>query len=107
LPGGGVREVCEDQHGRIWAGTTRGLSLYHPEADPDPPRTYVQPLTAKEKNIPAGGTITLTFSGEDKGNTPPASGCSTPAAWTRAIGPPHHQSPLRPARHRSGPLDGL
>jgi signal transduction histidine kinase len=66
LPGGGVREVCEDQRGRIWAGTTRGLSLYHPEADPDPPRTYVPPLTAREKNIPAGGTITLTFSGEDK-----------------------------------------
>jgi signal transduction histidine kinase len=66
LPGGGVREICEDQHGRIWAGTTRGLSLYHPEADPDPPRTYVQPLSDKERSIPAGGTITLTFSGEDK-----------------------------------------
>jgi signal transduction histidine kinase/ligand-binding sensor domain-containing protein len=66
LPGGGVREVCEDQRGRIWAGTTRGLSLYHPEADADPPRTYLQPLTGRERNIPAGGTITLTFSGEDK-----------------------------------------
>ena len=66
LPGGGVREVCEDQRGRIWVGTTHGLSLYHPEADPDPPQTYVQPLTGREKNIPAGGTITLTFSGEDK-----------------------------------------
>jgi signal transduction histidine kinase/ligand-binding sensor domain-containing protein len=66
LPGGGVREIYEDQRGRLWAGTTRGLSLYHPEADPDPPRTYVQPLKGREKNIPAGGTITLTFSGEDK-----------------------------------------
>ena len=66
LPGGGVREVCEDRRDRIWAGTTRGLSLYHPEADLDPPQTYVQPLTGREKNIPAGGTITLSFSGLDK-----------------------------------------
>jgi len=66
LPGGGVRELYEDQRGRIWAATVHGLSLYHPEADPDPPRTYCQMLTGKNKNIPAGGTITLTFSGLDK-----------------------------------------
>ncbi len=66
LPGGAVREVCEDQRGRIWAGTTRGLSVYHPKADPDPPRTNVQRLTGRRKGIPEGGTITLMFSGEDK-----------------------------------------
>ena len=66
LPGGGVRELYEDQRGRIWAGTAHGLSLYHPEADPDPPRTYVQALTGKDKNIPAGGTISLAFDGQDK-----------------------------------------
>ena len=66
LPGGGVRELYEDQRGRIWAGTAHGLSLYHPEADPDPPRTYVQALTGKDKNIPAGGTISLAFNGQDK-----------------------------------------
>jgi signal transduction histidine kinase len=66
MPGGGVREVYEDARGRVWAGTTRGLSLYHPEADPDPPRTYVQTLLDRERTVPAGGTITLMFSGEDK-----------------------------------------
>jgi signal transduction histidine kinase/ligand-binding sensor domain-containing protein len=66
LPGGAVRELYEDQRGRVWAGTARGLSLYHPEADPDPPQTYVQTLTGSEKNIPAGGTITLTFSAMDR-----------------------------------------
>jgi signal transduction histidine kinase len=66
LPGGGIRDLYEDQRGRVWAGTARGLSLYHPEADPDPPRTSTQTLTDKEKNIPAGGTITLTFSAQDK-----------------------------------------
>jgi signal transduction histidine kinase len=71
LPGGGVRELYEDLRGRIWAGTAYGLSLYHPEADPDPPRTYIQLLGSKEKNIPEGGTITLTFSGQDRWNYTP------------------------------------
>jgi signal transduction histidine kinase/ligand-binding sensor domain-containing protein len=66
LPGGGVRELYEDQRGRIWAGTAHGLCLYHPEADTDPPRTYVQALTGKDKNIPAGGTISLAFNAQDK-----------------------------------------
>ena len=44
LPATAVREVCEDPRGRIWAGTSHGLSLYHPEADPDPPRTYIHEL---------------------------------------------------------------
>ena len=66
FPGGAVRELFEDQRGRVWAGTARGLSLYHPEADPDPPQTYVQTLTSKEKNIPVGGNVTLRFSGLDR-----------------------------------------
>ena len=66
LPSGGIRDLYEDQRGRVWAGTPRGLSLYHPQADLDPPRTYIQTLTDKEKNIPAGGAITLTFSAQDK-----------------------------------------
>jgi signal transduction histidine kinase len=66
LPAGSIHELREDQRGRIWAGTAHGLSLYHPEADPDPPRTYVQALGEQERTIPEGGTITLTFSGQDK-----------------------------------------
>jgi signal transduction histidine kinase len=66
LPGGGIRELYEDLRGRIWAGTVHGLRLYHPEADPDPPRTYIQVLGDKDKDIPEGGTLTLTFSGQDK-----------------------------------------
>ena len=68
LPATAIRGVCEDARGRIWAGTAHGLSCYHPEADADPPRTYIQELTAKETNVPEGGTITLAFSGQDKWN---------------------------------------
>jgi signal transduction histidine kinase len=68
LPATAVREVCEDARGRIWAGTTHGLSLYHPEADTDPPRTFIHELTVRETNVPEGGTITLAFGGQDKWN---------------------------------------
>ncbi|HVM48727.1 MAG TPA: ATP-binding protein [Candidatus Acidoferrum sp.] len=68
LPATAIQDVCEDPHGPIWAGTSHGLSLYHPEADPDPPKTFIHGLTAKESNVPEGGTITLAFGGEDKWN---------------------------------------
>lgn len=68
LPSSAVRDVCEDARGRIWADTARGLSQYHPEADPDAPRTYIQEWTAKEANVPEGATVTLAFNGQDKWN---------------------------------------
>ncbi|MEI7936901.1 MAG: ATP-binding protein [Verrucomicrobiota bacterium] len=68
LPSGGVRELCEDSRGRIWAGTAHGLRLYHPEADPDPPKTYIQLLGEKERSVPEGGTVALSFSGQDRWN---------------------------------------
>jgi signal transduction histidine kinase/ligand-binding sensor domain-containing protein len=66
LPSPLVRELCEDRRGRIWAGTARGLSLYSPETDADPPQVMIQKLTEKEGDIPEGGTITLAFVGRDK-----------------------------------------
>jgi signal transduction histidine kinase len=67
LPGASAREIYEDHRG-VWVGTTHGLSLYHPEADPpsDPPLTRIQELRDLEKNIPEGGTVPLTFSGQDR-----------------------------------------
>ena len=66
LPDATVQEIVEDQRGRIWAGTARGLSLYHPEADPDPPHTFIQRTSNEETRIREGDTLTLVFSGEDK-----------------------------------------
>ena len=66
LPSMAVHQVYEDQDGRIWAATARGLSLYHPDADPYPPQTYIQPLADKDLRISEGGTINLAFSGQDK-----------------------------------------
>jgi len=66
LPDTAVDEIFEDQHGNIWAGTPHGLSLYHPEADRDPPRTFIQKQADKEPRFREGDTITLAFSGQDK-----------------------------------------
>src|SRR5437764_14257658 len=61
-----IRGIYEDSRGRIWAGTTHALSLYHPEADPDPPQTYIKNLGENEKNIPEGSPVTVIFDGRDK-----------------------------------------
>ena len=61
-----VRAVLEDARGQVWAATTRGLSLFHPDADPDPPHTVIEETTPTGSSIPAGGTVTLTFHGQDK-----------------------------------------
>jgi signal transduction histidine kinase len=61
-----IREFCEDSRGRLWAGTSRGLSSFHPEADPDPPQTTIQKPPDHELNLQEGGTITLSFTGQDK-----------------------------------------
>jgi signal transduction histidine kinase/ligand-binding sensor domain-containing protein len=66
LPSIAIRDLYEDQRGRIWAATTRGLSLFHPEADPDAPQTSVQIFPGPEKDLPEGGTVSLIFSGQDK-----------------------------------------
>jgi signal transduction histidine kinase/CheY-like chemotaxis protein len=65
LPSSMAYKVLEDSRGRIWAGTTRGLSLYHPEADTDPPETHLP----EEKNLretPPGGEVRLVFAGVDR-----------------------------------------
>jgi signal transduction histidine kinase/ligand-binding sensor domain-containing protein len=66
LPSASVRDLCEDQSGHLWAATTHGLSMYFPDADTDPPRTFIQPILEHETSIPEGGTISIAFGGRDK-----------------------------------------
>lgn len=65
LPSIVAYRVFVDSVGRIWAGTTRGLAMFHPDADPDPPMTRI----TGDQNAPEvapGGRVTLVFSGVDK-----------------------------------------
>jgi signal transduction histidine kinase len=42
------------------------LSRYHPEADPDPPHTFIEKPADRELRVREGDPILLTFSGQDK-----------------------------------------
>lgn len=61
-----VRAVLEDSRGELWAATSRGLCLFHPDADSDPPQTTIFPLSDNGDNVPAAGIITVSFRGQDK-----------------------------------------
>jgi signal transduction histidine kinase/DNA-binding response OmpR family regulator len=57
--------LIHDSDGTLWAGTTLGISRYHPEADPDPPRTRLSPADNLARVSPEG-QIRIVFSGVDK-----------------------------------------
>jgi len=63
-----VRTLYEDQSGRLWAGTAKGISAYDPEVDRDPPMTQIRihEMSETGRRIPEGGTITFRFDGQDK-----------------------------------------
>ena len=71
LPNTIVRQVYEDPHGRLWVGTARGLSLFRPELDTDPPRTRIRKQPDAD-SIPQSAMITLVFNGEDRWKYTPA-----------------------------------
>jgi signal transduction histidine kinase len=72
LPGSVVRAVYADHSGRIWAGTTRGLTLRHPEADTDAPKTYVRNLGDPQDTIEEGLPVNISFGARDKWKFTPA-----------------------------------
>ncbi len=66
LPSSAVYEVFIQSKGnRLWAGTARGLSLFDPLADTDPPRAQVSSVNGQKEFI-LDSTISLAFSGVDK-----------------------------------------
>ena len=67
LPSTHALEVFQDSRGRIWAGTTRGLSLYCPQADPWPPKTFI-PAAQNPREVPPTGEARLRLAGTDKWN---------------------------------------
>jgi signal transduction histidine kinase/CheY-like chemotaxis protein len=59
--------VFQDSHGRLWAGTTQGMAIYHAEADSDAPRTILDPAV-NLREAPPSGEMRIAFSGIDKWN---------------------------------------
>jgi signal transduction histidine kinase len=66
LPSATVRELVEDQRGRLWAATSHGLTQFHPEADVDPPQASAVQITENGSSLLEGSTVTLSFNGQDK-----------------------------------------
>jgi signal transduction histidine kinase/CheY-like chemotaxis protein len=65
LPSGTAYKVFEDSQGRIWVGTSRGVSLFHAERDNDPPKTRL--LQAGNGRLASpDGDIRIRFWGSDK-----------------------------------------
>jgi signal transduction histidine kinase/DNA-binding response OmpR family regulator len=71
LPTAIAYTVFQDSLGRLWAGTTRGLALYHPEADTDPPRTILD-LSTNVHEVSPSGEARITFAGIDKWSQTPS-----------------------------------
>jgi len=72
LPSSTVREIYEDPRG-LWAATTRGLSLFHPESDREPPAVTIQRLPNPANSPAEANVTTLYFSGQDKWRYTPSS----------------------------------
>ena len=71
LPSAAVYKVIEDRFGRIWCGTRRGLSRYHPAADVDPPRTVITPANFSVEET-SGVDTRVSLIGRDKWKFTPA-----------------------------------
>ncbi|MFH1741212.1 MAG: two-component regulator propeller domain-containing protein, partial [bacterium] len=67
LPAARSYRLFEDSQGRFWAGTSSGLSRYHPEVDSEPPQTYVPPEKNLTETSPEG-EVRFVYSGMDKWN---------------------------------------
>jgi len=67
LPSSMAYEVFEDSQGRIWCGTTRGVSIRNPEADVEAPETFI-PDGRNLREAPPAGNVQLAFMGSDRWN---------------------------------------
>ena len=65
LPSSIGATVFEDSRHNLWAGTARGVSVFSPEADTDPPQAVIR-LGSNQKEVTANGRANLVFSGIDK-----------------------------------------
>jgi signal transduction histidine kinase/sugar lactone lactonase YvrE len=66
LPSVAIRDLFEDNTGSIWAITSGGAARFRPEADSNPPQTYLATPDMGENNIREGSMVTLSFRGRDK-----------------------------------------
>lgn len=65
IPSGAVYALRTSPNDLLWAGTSRGTVIFHPDADPDPPHTL--PPTLQDSQKPSTLVPTaINFRGQDK-----------------------------------------
>ncbi|MGA2243793.1 MAG: ATP-binding protein [Verrucomicrobiota bacterium] len=72
LPGSDILSVQEDEHGTVYAKTTKGWSRYEPDADTDAPQTEILSTALDHADIQEDAVSVLRFRARDKWDqTPP------------------------------------
>jgi signal transduction histidine kinase/CheY-like chemotaxis protein len=71
LPSSTAYKIFQDSRDRIWVGTSRGVSLFHPERDQDPPETRIS-QAANGRFASPDGDILIRFWGTDKWRMTPS-----------------------------------
>ena len=67
LPSSTSYLVFQDKAGRLWGGTNRGLRIYNPQADTNPPHTILD-RTLNAHDVLPSGELRVLFSAIDKWN---------------------------------------
>ena len=65
LPSALVYDVQEDGNGWLWSCTARGPGIHHPDADVDPPKTFLRPSDESAK-VRVDEAVTFSFYARDK-----------------------------------------
>ncbi len=65
LPDAAAIDLTEDRAGRLWASTTAGIALRHPEADHDEPETMLV-AGRNPSEAPPSGDVGLSFAAVDR-----------------------------------------
>lgn len=71
FPPGAAYGVLQDHSGAIWATTTAGISIQHPQVDRDAPRSYLD-AHKNSNQISPNGLARMVFSGTDKWRLTPS-----------------------------------
>ena len=66
LPSTGISGLIVDHERRLWAASTRGVSVFHPDADLSPPKTLPPSLVNARKPEVRGESGTFYLNAEDK-----------------------------------------
>ena len=67
-----TNSLYEDRLGRVWTASNGGFSVYHPEADIDPPHTLLAESDNSRQTSP-NGNVRLVFGGLDRWKQTPVS----------------------------------